>query len=317
MKHSLIFWSVTVLVILVLLFFFVVMPILTVKIYDSNFDRRYETSNIVQNKIAFYPGLEGEPCSFKTKQGHTLASMKYYKKGQEVKGIVVIAHGLGGGGHKGFTDVADRFTSDGYLVFGYDATANDLSEGDKVGGLPQGVIDLDYALRYVKEQPEYEGLPIVLFGYSWGSYSTGNVLNLHPDVKAAVMVSGFNESPDMIEQRGIEYAGKFAAGLMLPYVRTYERIRFGEHASLSAVKGFETAKDTRVMIVYSMDDDTVHREGGYDPFLPYMDDPRFTFKIYEDRGHQWIFRAKPNTLTLDDALFDEITAMYDACCKGE
>ena len=31
---------------------------------------------------------------------------------------------------------------------------------------------------------------------------------------------------------------------LIPYVRLYERIRFGRYASLSAVKGFETAKDT-------------------------------------------------------------------------
>jgi len=305
-----------ILLILVLIFFLVVMPILTVKIYDSNFHKRFESDNTVHNKAAFYPGLEAEVCSFQTKQGHTLAGMKYHKKDQQVKGVAVIAHGLGGGGQRGFTDVADRFTSDGYLVFAYDATANDLSEGECVGGLPQGVIDLDYALRYVKTLPEYEGLPIVLFGYSWGSYSVGNVLNLHPDVKAVVMASGFNESPDMIEQRGIEYVGRHAVKLLIPYVRLYERIRFGKHAALSAVKGFETAKDTEVMIVYSMDDDTVHPESGYEPFLPYKDDPRFTFKIYEKRGHR-SYRAEPSLTMLDDELFDEIVAMYDRCCIGK
>ena len=50
---------------------------------------------------------------------------------------------------------ADYFTLNGYLVFAYDATGCDKSESDAVGGLPQGVIDLDFALHYVKETEEY------------------------------------------------------------------------------------------------------------------------------------------------------------------
>ena len=316
MKHSVLFWVILVLVILVLVFLLVVMPVLTVKIYRASFNKRYETSNTAANKPAFYPGLETEACTFKTLQGHTLAGMKYHKKDQEIKGVAVIAHGMGGGGQKGFTNVADRFTSDGYLVFAYDATGNDLSEGDSTGGLPQGVIDLDHALRFVKEQPEYKDLPIVLFGYSWGAYSVGSVLNLHPDVKAAVMASGFNRSIGMIEQRGAGYVGKFAVKLMLPYVQVYEKILYGKYPALSAVKGFETAKDTRIMIIYSLDDDTVRQENGYEPFLPYQDDPRFTFKIYDDRGHR-SFWTRPDPEKLDDELFDEIASFYDNCCKGE
>ena len=35
----------------------------------------------------------------------------------------------------------------GYLVFGYDATANDESGGEIVGGMPQGIADLDKAIN--------------------------------------------------------------------------------------------------------------------------------------------------------------------------
>ena len=41
---------------------------------------------------------------------------------QPPKGVVVIAHGLGGGGQNTYMDLADYFTSNGYLVFAYDVT---------------------------------------------------------------------------------------------------------------------------------------------------------------------------------------------------
>ena len=66
-----------------------------------------------------------------------------------------MAHGFGGGGHNGYLNVVDYFTKNGYLVFTYDATGNDESEGAAVGGLPQGLIDVDYALRFVKSENAY------------------------------------------------------------------------------------------------------------------------------------------------------------------
>ena len=90
--------------------------------------------------------------------------------------------------------LADYFASHDYLVFAYDATGNGESEGKTAKGMPQGLIDLDYAIRYIKENMELADLPLVLFGHSWGAYSSAGVLNLHPDIKAVVMAAGFNRT---------------------------------------------------------------------------------------------------------------------------
>ncbi len=49
-----------------------------------------------------------------------------------------------------FMAAANYFTSHGYLVFAYDATGNDDSEGESVIGMEQGIIDLSYAISYVE-----------------------------------------------------------------------------------------------------------------------------------------------------------------------
>ena len=40
----------------------------------------------------------------------------------------------------------------------------------------------DYVLKYVKELPEYKGLPVVLMGHSWGAFCVCNILNFHPEI---------------------------------------------------------------------------------------------------------------------------------------
>ena len=271
---------------------FVVMPVLTIIIYNDNFGERFETAEWMAYSVSDFEGLKVEECSFVSNNGQLLAGYRYYKENQQSnKGVVVLAHGLGGGGHNTYMDIADYFTSNGYLVFAYDATGNDKSEGDSVEGLPQGVIDLDYALRYVKQTDTYKGLPIVLFGHSWGGYSVGNVLNCHPDVKAAVLVAGFDRSTDLFEQQGESMVG-FGIKLFMPYVSLYERLKFGKYAAYSAIDGFGNSK-AGIMVIHSKDDTTVLPENGYDKFYDmYGDNSRFLFIEYDDRGHNYIYYSE-------------------------
>ncbi len=271
--------------------FLVIMPVLSVFVYNDNFGKRFETAEWMAYSVSDFKDLKVEECTFSSDDGQKLAGYKYSKENREIKGVVVIAHGLGGGGQNTYMDVADYFTSNGYYVFAYDVTGNDKSEGDSVKGLPQGVIDLDYALRYVKETDTYRNLPIVLFGHSWGGYSVGNVLNFHPDVKAAVLVAGFDRSVDLFEQQGEAMIG-VGIKIFMPYVSLYERIKFGKYATCSAMEGFEKS-DAHVMIIHSKDDTTVLPENGYERFYnEYGDNSRFCFIEYEDRGHNYVYYSE-------------------------
>jgi len=337
---------------LVAAIFLVVLPAVTVAVYQDNFGGRFETAPWLAFSESDFPGLRVEECTFPSNHGQRLAGYCYSKEHQEAKGVVVIAHGLGGGGCNSYMNIADYFTSNGYLAFAYDATGNDRSEGGAVEGLPQGVIDLDYALRYVKQAEAYQGLPVVLFGHSWGGYAVGSVLAWHGDVKAAVLVAGFDRSADLIEQQGAALAGP-AVKLLLPYVALYERLKFGSYAACSALDGF-AGTDAGIMVVHSRDDTTVLPANGYDKFYEaYGGDPRFRFVLLEGRGHNYIYNSeaskryreevnesyaayvqenggtpsaelkaafmeehldKSRCFELDDGLMRQILAFYDACC---
>lgn len=276
---------------IIAVFFLVLMPALTVIVYHDNFGERFETADWMAYSVSEFEGLKVAECTFPSNNGQLLAGYQYSKENQEIKGVLVIAHGLGGGGHNTYMDIADYFTSNGYLVFAYDATGNDKSEGSSVEGLPQGVIDLDFALRYVKQADEYKNLPIVLFGHSWGGYSVGNVLNCHADVKAAVLVAGFDCSTDLFEQQGESVMGS-GIKVMMPYVSLYERLKFGKYAAYSAVDGFANS-DAGIMVIHSKDDTIVLPENGYDKFYDkYGDSERFCFIEYEDRGHNYIYYSE-------------------------
>ena len=269
----------------------IILPVTTVIVYESIFGERYETASWLEFSVEDYEGLQMERSDFQSEEV-TLAGYKYSRADQEVKGVVIIAHGLGGGGHNTYMPFIDYFTSNGYYVFTYDARGNDNSGGDAVEGLPQGIICLDNALHHVVAIEEYQDLPITLFGHSWGGYSVGNVLYMHPDIKAAVIIAGFNESEDLLEYQGQQMAGA-GVHILMPYLKLYERIKFGkEFTAVSAIQGLEKT-NAGIMVVHSKDDATVPTKYGYDKFYEvFGNSDRFEFVLYEDKGHDYLFYSE-------------------------
>ena len=118
--------------------------------------------------------------------------------------------------------------------------------------------------------------------------SCGISIRLHPDVKAAVIVAGFNESLDMIETEGRNIVGD-VIGFVLPYFEKHEKKTFGEYASMSILESLD-ATEASVMVIHSVDDEMIPFEISYARYYEkYADNERFTFVRYEDRGHNYLF----------------------------
>lgn len=260
----------------------------SVFIYRENIPGRQEGFAPLMLAVEDFDGLQRTEIPFDSNEEQKL--MGYlYQKGTNQKGVIVLAHGFGDGGHNSYMDLADYFATNGYYVFTCDATGTDQSEGEGIGGFPQGTIDLDYAIRFVKTQDQLKDLPLMLFGHSWGGYSAGNVLNFQPDVQAVITVAAFNQSSDNFEVVGRQEAGD-GIEVMMPFVNLYERIKFGDYATKTALEGFSNM-NAKIMIVQSQDNEVVPMAYGYNLFYEqYSKDNRFQFELYEDRGHNHLFR---------------------------
>lgn len=260
--------------------------VVTVVIYEDNFGKRFQSNESLMYSTDDFDGLNMETVTFTSDKGQKLTGYLYSVENVEYKGVVVMAHGFGGGGHNSYMDSADFFAHNGFYAFGFDVTGNDNSEGDSVGGLTQGVIDLDYAISYIQDL--LPDMPVVLFGHSWGAYSASTVLKYHPEVKAVVALSGMNSTADLIEIYGKDIAGD-CINLLMPYVNTYEFLKFGTKAQDKATDGFDNS-DANVWIIHSKDDTVVPAEYGYDIFYDkYSNNPRFKFTMLEDKGHNYVY----------------------------
>jgi len=176
-----------------------------------------------------------------------------------------------------------------------------------IGGLPQGIIDLDYAINYAYTIDGIAELPFVLMGYSWGGLSVANVLNYHPEVKAVASLAGWNKSMNMIDYRGCQMVGGVAK-LLLPFASVYEYSMYGQYAFSTAMKGFSNSA-CKVFIVHGELDDTIPMEYGYETYYKeYSTDTRFVFKTYADRDHELMRNANG---VHDFALMKEVVDFFD------
>lgn len=282
----------TIVLIAVLLAGMVVGYLAAAAMYKKSFNYRCTTSVSDRYDIEAFPAMTASRHTFPTRQGHLLTGYLYGSAdGAAPKALVVFAHGLGAGGQCSYLPIFDYLVRSGYYVFAYDATGNDESEGEAIGSLIQGYIDMDYAATYAQGLEETAGLPLILMGYSWGALSAGNTINTHPDAAAVVTIAGWNRARDLVEDSTRKKMGK-AADLVMPFISLYEFVTYGKYASSTAMKGFERS-DCGVMIIHGELDGTVPIELGYDIYAEkYADDPRFTFLRYSDRGHVNILPKK-------------------------
>lgn len=207
---------------------------------------------------ADFPNLVAEPIEFSGNCGQVLRGNLYAQAGrQDFKALLVFAHGMGGG-HLSYTTELDFFAKRGYLVLAYDNTGTMASEGKSLVGMPQAVSDLRSALAFAKQDARTKDLPVVLAGHSWGGYTVCRVLYFHPNVKGAVAFSAPDDVPTLLCAQAKAMTGK-NLGFLEPFLRLYERIRFGKAAAMRTSE-IAAQTDAPLLLLHGGRDTTVRPE---------------------------------------------------------
>ncbi len=298
-------WKIALAVVLALFLLFSAVSFVFVKLsFDENFQRtapREFTAYIQYQDVEDW--LERELISFPSGENQLQG---YLYGADHTKGLIVLSHGMGGGADNYLGDIM-YFLDAGYQVFAFDNTGCYLSEGNNCVGPVQSVIDLDAALTFIEGEPRFEGLPVLLYGHSWGGYAVTAIFNFDHEIAASVSVSGFNESMEMtmewIQDMGV------LAKLEYPYIYLYQRMLFGEKLDFTAVRGINRT-DTPVLLIHGTEDQVISLTGS--ATMARRDEitnPNVEYKLCDSErqnGHN-------NLLYALDALdyMDELNTEYD------
>lgn len=223
-------------------------------------------------------------------------------------GLVVISHGLGGG-EESYLSEALYFVDHGYQVLCYSNTGCWDSEGKNCVGLSQSLLDLDAALTWAEGESRFDGLPVLLYGHSWGGYAAAAVLHFDHRVTAAASVAGFNDPLPMILSWGEDMMGPLVYA-EYPFIWLNQKLTFGDTLSLTAVDAINAA-GTPVLLLHGSADGTV----GFDTVSIMAARGRITNPNVEyivrsqegQNGHNSLFQS-PDSI----AYREEINRAYEA-----
>ncbi len=201
----------------------------------------------------------------------------YLYGAENTKGIVLISHGMGGMAESYMAETV-YFVNHGYQVFAFDNTGCAGSEGKNSIGVPQSVIDLDAALTFMEGEQRFAGLPVFLYGHSWGGYAVTAIHHFDHDIAASVSVAGFNSPMGIVLEWNKDMMGGFAY-VEYPYIYLYQMMFYGTKTNLSAVDGINNT-DTPILLIHGAQDTTILPDGA--ATIAYKDEitnPNVEYKI--------------------------------------
>ncbi len=183
----------------IVIFIILILILLSKLILNSTFGKRCEGNPKLKYFIANdFEGLNAKPIEFKSNKGQILRGNIYTNKDiKEYKALIIFVHGMGGG-HLSYTTEINTFAKAGFIVMAYDNTGTCSSEGKKLKGFYQAVIDLNCALKFVEEDSDLNKYPIELVGHSWGAYTVCQVLQYKHNIKAVVAMAAPNNISKLI-----------------------------------------------------------------------------------------------------------------------
>ncbi|MCR3922588.1 MAG: lysophospholipase [Firmicutes bacterium] len=294
-----------------ILIFSIVSMVIVMFIYNGQFPR-YERHDTTVTVNLRYEDLEAHfPRSLVSFNSGNNRLQGYVYGSNQDQGLVVVAHGLGGGADSYLPQIT-YFVDRGWRVFAYDATGSFDSEGKTTKGFPQALIDLDAALTYINTQEEFATLPTLLFGHSWGGYAVANILHYDYEIAGVATVSAANSPMEMIMEQGRSMMGGFINS-QYPYLWLYQSILFGKTASLNALDAINGA-DVPVLIIHGTEDESVAYEGSsIISNVDVMTNPNIrTISLSEPgrSGHNDLFRSHAGMDYIDEVNI-EYRKLYD------
>ena len=223
---------------------------------------------------------EGYPCQQIEFPSGANRLTGYYYAPDAPQALVVIASGFGDSGAAHLAEMK-TFVDSGYGVLCYDATGVGESEGVGKVGLTQPAIDLRSALDCIAEDDRFSSLPILLYGHSAGGYAAATCVDA-PRVKAAVIISAFDDPVQLMRESARDYVG-ILADIEYPFLWMGNRLTFGaDEPSASAC--IEDAS-VPVAVFEGADDDHVPPSLRLSHTLNIIDNGSVTLTVCDEAPH--------------------------------
>ena len=153
---------------------------------------------------------------------------------------------------------AKMFLDESYSSFLTEVRGHGGSDGDRICVGYQEWRDVEAVTRYIKSQPKYKDVPIVVMGVSMGGVVAINSVGLNKDIDALISISAFSSWEDIFCDNMAQSAPAFLVTMERPFVNLVAMVKYGVNSWKVRPKDLIKALDERpAFIMHTRDDDQV------------------------------------------------------------
>ena len=220
------------------------MGILT-NIYKKSFLKRYDADEAIPyHGCADFPGLICEDGSFRNSSGVTIRYFFFFYEGYRENKLILFCPGMGAGHIEYYAEV-EALCRAGWRVLTLDYTGCGESGGERLPSCNAPAKDAAELLDHLKPQEE-----IIPVGHSLGGYTALNLARLLPEVRRAVIISGFVSISD-------ELMGVVKLRPIADRIKHYEK-KLDPRLGSADNRAYLASTQDRLLWIHSTDDPVVN-----------------------------------------------------------
>jgi hypothetical protein len=182
----------------------------------------------------------------------------YEVKADNPNAVIVCMSGLHYPSATAYLGHARLFRNHGYATIFFDMRAHGESDGDMICMGYKEHLDTKAVVKYVKEKPEYNKVPVIVMGVSLGASTAIISAGELPEIDGLICLSAFSSWEDIFCDKMKAYAPDFFTRLEKPLVISSTKIKYRvDSRVICPVNGIKKLGSRPALLMHSTDDSEV------------------------------------------------------------
>jgi len=173
------------------------------------------------------------------------------------KAVVICLSGIQNPSVTAYFGHAQLFAEHDIASILMDMRAHGESEGDKVCFGFKEWLDVKAVVQYIKENPIYDNVPIIVYGLSMGAATAINSIGQIPEIDALVSISAFSSWEDVFCDNMAQQTPKWFATMEKPFVSLVVFFKFGSKMSIKPKNQIAKLGNRPALLMHSRADSQI------------------------------------------------------------
>ncbi|MFP4470656.1 MAG: alpha/beta hydrolase [Bacteroidales bacterium] len=170
-------------------------------------------------------GVDAEPFFVTTSDGLRISAWEV--ETEHPKAVVVCLSGIHNPSATIYFGHARYFREHGYATILFDMRAHGNSDGDMICLGYREHLDTRAIVDHIKADPDYQGVPVVVFGLSMGGATAINSIGEIEEIDGLISLSAFSSWEDVFYEQMSMQAPAVLTAMIRPVVRLVSWAKFG------------------------------------------------------------------------------------------